>query len=75
MAINIPETCGEVECAVRGRLTSGVTECGEFSSVGSYSCLLDFSDWRLAEEWEVVALKRVSDGLSLLGQPFFTMSA
>ena len=27
MAINIPETCGEVECAVRG---SGVTECGEF---------------------------------------------
>ena len=46
-----------------------------FFSVGSYSCLLDFSDWRLAEEWEVVALKRISDGLSLLSQPFFTMSA
>ena len=26
MTINIPETCGEVECAVRGRLTSGGTE-------------------------------------------------
>ena len=37
-----------------------------FFSVGSYS-LLDFSDWRLAEEREVVALKRISDGLSLLG--------
>ena len=29
---------------------------------------------RLAEEREVVALKRISDGLSLLGQPFFKMS-